>query len=409
MIGALLATAALAAPAPGAPNAEAVTATTVTLAWKAPSGARPRAYRLLRDGRIVRQLAGRRMMVRKLAPKRAYKWSVRAVDRAGNVSRASRATRVVQGDPPPATGAVHAYLLASTDASYAAFRKHYRQIGHVYPTFYDCNRSSAALEGRDDRRIVRFAQDRKVKLLPRFNCQSTATLQRILGEPALREQWLSQIVALVDKHRYDGVNIDFEAIRAEDRDRLTSFIADLAARLHARGKLLSQAVSAKFADNPRHPRSGAFDYQQLARHADVLFVMGWGVHWSQSAPGAQDDIAWVRGVADYVATMPQREKWVLGTMLYGMDWPAGGRGTALHHAEIQALAAARGLSPVFSPEKDAWQLTYTDAAGIAHELWYSDATTVANRVALARERRLGVGFWRLGLEDVRIWASASLG
>ena len=405
----LPATASAAPPAPGAPRALAVTDTTLTLTWSAPKGVELRGYRVLRDGRVVRQLAGRRVKVTNLAPKQAHEWTVKAVDSDGNVSPPSRATRIVQGDPPPATGDVHAYLLASTDKSYEAFRAHYRRIGTVYPTFYDCNRTTASLEGRDNARIVRYAQDRKIKVMARFNCQGTDVLRRILGEPALREQWLDGIVALVDEHGYDGANIDFEAIRADDRDRLTSFIADLSSRLHASGKLLSQAVSAKRVDDPGHPRSGAFDYLQLVKHVDTMFVMGWGVHWSQSAPGAQDDIAWVRGVADYVATMPQREKWVMGTMFYGMDWPAGGKGTALHYDDIQALADAYGIAPVYSPEKDSYRLTYTDAAGVPHELWYSDAGAVGNRHAIARERGLGIGVWRLGQEDERIWDNASLG
>jgi spore germination protein YaaH len=395
--------------APGAPRAAAVTDTTVTLTWAASKGD-VRGYRVVRDGRTVRQVAGRRVKVTNLAPKTAYRWTVRAVGAGGAVSKPSPATRVVQGDPPPATGSVHAYLLASTDASYAAFREHYRQISHVYPTFYDCNRTSGALEGRDNDRIVRYAQDRKVKVLPRVNCQSTAILQRILGEPELREQWLSGIVQLVDEHGYDGINVDFEAIRAEDRDRLTAFVAELASRLHAKGKLLSQALSAKRADNdPSHPRSAAFDYRALAKYADVLFVMGWGVHWSTSAPGAQDDIAWVRQVADYVATLPERSKWVMGTMLYGMDWPSGGKGAALHFSQIEALARDTGIAPVYDASKDAYKLAYKDANGIPHEVWFSDAGAVGHRVALAKERGLGVGFWRLGQEDERVWQDASLG
>jgi len=403
------AAAAAAPPAPGKPRATDITDRTVTLTWAKSEGSL-RGYRVIRDGKIVRQLNQTQVKISNLAPKKTYSWTVRAVDTDGNVGPASPAARVTQADPPPTTGSVHAYLLASTDKSYAAFRKHYRQIGHVYPTFYDCNRKTAALESRHNERIVRYAQDRKVKVLPRFNCQGTDVLTRILGEPELRERWLDGIVEAVDDHGYDGVNIDFEAIRAEDRDKLTSFIAELSERLHDRGKLLSQALSAKRADqDPNHPRSEAFDYRELVKHLDVAFVMGWGLHWAGSAPGAQDDIAWVRQVADYVATLPQREKWVMGTMLYGMDWPHGGKGRALHYDEIQSLAAANGATPVYSAEKDSWLLSYKDASGVPHQLWFSDATNVAKRVDIARERGLGVGVWRLGQEDERIWAHASLG
>jgi spore germination protein YaaH len=40
---------------------------------------------------------------------------------------------------------------------------------------------------------------------------------------------------------------------------------------------------------------------------------------------------------------------------------------------------------------------------VHHEAWYPDAATIARRVRLARDRGLGVGFWRLGREDERIW------
>jgi spore germination protein YaaH len=163
-----------------------------------------------------------------------------------------------------------------------------------------------------------------------------------------------------------------------------------------------------------HPRSTAFDYVELSKHVDHVFVMAWGIHWATSAPGAQDDYAWVRRIADYVASLPRKEKFVMGTMLYGMDWPNGGGSKANEAAgryfdEITALSARYGAAPVYDPAKDSWRLNYTDEAGVPREVWYSDATNVANRLTLARERGLGVGFWRLGQEDERIWDNPIVG
>ncbi len=303
--------------APSAPRANSVTDTSVSLTWTPaplPGGSKLRGYRVLRDGAVVAQVAGEAVDIGNLAPKATYGWSVQAVDTRGYVSAVSPVTPIAQADPPATTGDAHAFLLASTDASYEAFRKHYRKVGTVSPTFWDCNTATAAIEGRNDAPIVTYAQDRKVKVLPRFNCQSTATLTRILNEPALRAGWLDTIVAYADQFGYDGVNVDFEAVRAEDRDALTSFVAELAARLHARGKLISQAVSAKTVDVMGHPRSTAFDYVELSKHVDTIFVMAWGVHWATSAPGAQDDIAWVTKVADYVASLPAQ-----GEVRHGHD------------------------------------------------------------------------------------------
>jgi len=403
--------------APSAPRANSVTDTSVSLTWDPaplPSGSQLRGYRVLRDGAVVAQVAGAAADIANLAAKATYGWSVQTVDTRGYVSPPSPVTPIAQADPPATTGDAHAFLLASTDASYAAFRTHYRQLGTVSPTFWDCNTATAAVEGRNDAPIVTYAQDRKVKVLPRFNCQRTAIVQKILNDPTTRAAWLDTITAYVDQFGYDGVNIDFEAVRAEDRDALTAFVAELAARLHARGKLLSQAVSAKTVDVMGHPRSTAFDYVELSKHVDAVFVMAWGIHWATSAPGAQDDISWVRRVADYVASLPRKEKFVMGTMLYGMDWPNGGgsianEATGRYFDDITALSARYGAAPVYSPEKDSWQLNYTDESGVPHEVWYSDASNVANRMQIARERGLGIGFWRLGQEDTRIWQHPLVG
>jgi spore germination protein YaaH len=250
-------------------------------------------------------------------------------------------------------------------------------------------------------------------VLARYNCQRTAVVSQILNDPAMRATWLDRMVADVDRYGYDGINLDFEAILAEDRDALTAFVAELASRLHARGKLLSQAVSAKIADVKNHPRSTAFDYVELSKHLDTVFVMAWGIHWATSAPGAQDDLPWVTKVADYVASLPRKEKFVMGTMLYGMDWPNGGgaknEATGRFYDDIMALSARHGVAPVYSPANDSWQLKYTDEAGVPHEIWYSDHNAVGNRMKIARDRGLGIGFWRLGQEDTRIWAHPLVG
>lgn len=401
---------------PSAPRPNSVTDTSVSLTWDAaalPNGSQLRGYRVLRDGAVVAQVAAPAADIGNLAPKATYGWSVQAVDTRGYVSPPSPVTPIAQADPPATTGDAHAFLLASTDASYAAFRQYYRRIGTVSPTFWDCD-PNGAVEGRNDAPIVTYAQDRKVKVLARYNCQRTAVVSKILNDPATRSAWLDTMVAATEQYGYDGINLDFEAITAADRNALTAFVAELAARLHARGKLLSQAVSAKTVDVMGHPRSTAFDYVELSKHVDTIFVMAWGIHWATSTPGAQDDLAWVTSVANYVASLPRKEKFVMGTMLYGMDWPNGGGSKAneasgRYFDDIMALSARYGAAPVYSPEKDSWRLSYTDEAGVPHEVWYSDATSVANRLKIARDRGLGVGFWRLGQEDTRIWQNPLVG
>jgi spore germination protein YaaH len=380
----------------------------LTLSWS-PSTA-PRgtvaSYRVYRDGKVLRGVKGLSMRVTNLAAAASHVFTVAAVDSSGWVSAPSAPAQVSTAPPVPSTGSAHAFVLASTGVSFSDFRAHYRNVGVIYPTYFDCT-ATADLSGRDDPLITGWSKLRGVKVLPRFNCQSTAVLHRILTEPALRARWIDQMVATVQQNGYDGMNLDFEAGAAADRSAFTSFFTELASRLHQNGKLLSIAVSGKWADLPDHPRSTFYDYQALAQNADWVFVMAWGIHWRTSAPGPIEDIAWVKAVMDYTATIPNSRRFVIGTPFYGFDWPNGGGtsnpATPLEYGDIQAIVRRTGATPRHDSASDSMTFSYQDGSGTPHEVWYTDAGTTHTRMQMARDHGFGVGFWRLGNEDQRVW------
>ena len=139
--------------APRAPWATAVGATTLSLAWNRPKlrkGSKLRGYRVLRDGLVVSQVAVRSASRINLAAKSTHDWSVATVDTRGYASKpSSRHAHPAAG--PAADDRCRARLPARLDgASFTAFRKHYMQIGVVYPTFFDCNLATGAIEGADE-------------------------------------------------------------------------------------------------------------------------------------------------------------------------------------------------------------------------------------------------------------------
>ena len=397
---------------PGRVRVRRVGGSAVRLIWKrsARRGGRIAGYRIFRNGLLVRQVHGRSGRDRGLAPGTSYRFAVAAVDTQGYQSAPARIA-VSTAMPDPTRGRAHAFLLASTDESFRDLQRHYRQIGTVYPTYFECRSADAAITGSEDRLVTSWARLRGIQVLPRLDCQRPTALHSILTQPDRRDATIATLVDLVRRHGYDGINIDFENGAATDRDALTAFIARLAERIHAIGKRLTVEVSAKY-EHTTTGRSGFYDYEALGAVADHVFVMNWGWHWTTSDPGAPDDMGLCRKVADYVASMPTKTRFVLGTHMYGMDWPNGGgpshKATALEHADVQALIARYAPTPALDSASDAWTFKYLDASGTPHEVWYPDATTIARRVQLARDRGLGIGFWRLGREDQRIWSDPQI-
>jgi spore germination protein YaaH len=368
-------------------------------------------YRVYRDGKVLRGVQSISTRITNLAAGSSHVWTVAAVDSSGWLSPQSAPANISTAPPIPSTGTAQAFVLASTDASFADFRAHYRQVGVVYPTYFDCS-AAADLTGKDDPFITSWSRARGVKVLPRFNCQRTDVLNRILNDGTLRARWIDQIVSLVQQNGYDGANLDFEAGLASDRAAYTSFFTELASRLHASGKLLSVAVSAKTADVANHPRSSFFDYNALAQQADWVFVMSWGIHWRTSGPGSLDDISWMRAVMDYIATIPGHERFVIGTALYGFDWANGGGGAnpaaPYEFSETQGLIDRVGATPRFDDATGSMTFSYRDGSGNSHDVWYANAATTHLRMQEARNHGLGIGFWRLGSEDQSMWDDALL-
>lgn len=390
-------------------EAMSVSESSIGAQWQASTVGNGRivGYRVLRDGVVVRQVRTTSTVLDNLAASSDYRISIVAVDGLGYQSAPSAEAIARTQDPVPTSGHAHAYLLATTDQSFADFRAHYRQIGYVYPTYYDCN-GNLDLLGHDDPLVSQWAQARRVMLMPRVNCQGTTKVHRLLTEQPLRDHWLDMIESLAVDNGYDGISLDLEAGAGSDRAAMSSFVSELAARLHSHGKLLTLAVSPKTWDNPTHPRGGIFDYPHLSQDADWLVVMTWGVHWSTSAPGAQDELPWARSVADYVATLPLHRKFIYGTNLYAMDWPAGGGpghpAETEQYGELVPRLPGLGATIGLDTRVDGMHATYTDGNGVDHDVWYPDAGTTGRRMQMAHDDGFGgVGFWRLGMEDQRVW------
>ncbi len=401
--------------APGAPGdlqVGRVTDFDADLGWSAARAGSSRVvgYRIYRNDVLLGQVRGLSGTASNLAPATDYQFTVAAIDSAGYLSAPAGPAAVRTAMPPPTEGSAHAFLLATTDESFHDLRRHYRQIGTLYPTYFNCG-SDASVRGRDDPLVTRWAQIRKIAVMPRFDCQRPDTLHAFLNNRKMRLSLIGDIVELVQRHEYEGINLDFEAGYAEDRTAFTYFAAQLARRLHLVGAKLSLEVSAKYVGFET-ARSAFYDYPGLGAVADYVFVMNWGWHWVTSTPGAPDDLYRFIKVADYVATMPTKARFVLGMPMFGVDWPNGGgpanRGTPLEHADVIGQISLLGATPAWDPVQGGYHFAYTDQGGAWHDVWYTNAATVGTRIRIARARGLGIGLWRLGREDPAIWADPLL-
>lgn len=330
---------------------------------------------------------------------------------AGLLATPHTARAGVAGPRPATRAQVQAFLLASAPDSLRDLEAHARSISTVYPTYFYCETPSGRILGAGVPAITAAARALGKPVLPRFSCQEQSAVHRILTEPVARASTLAGLVGIARDPSYRGLSLDLENDGAADREALSAFVATLAARLHRLGKKLTVVVDGVTEERPGSS-TAFYDDRALSAAADTVFVLAWGAHWEGSAPGPIAPLSYVEGVASYLGSLPHASRFVLGTPMFGLDWPEqdgqAGRATAYQYAGIVSLARSFGAGPVRDPASGEMTFAYTGPEGVAHRVWYLDATAIAARMRIALAHGLRIGVWRLGREDQALWSSAFL-
>jgi spore germination protein YaaH len=227
-------------------------------------------------------------------------------------------------------------------------------------------------------------------------------MARVLHNPAMATQQVAEIVALVDSNHYAGIDLDYENLRAGDRQAFTAFVTSLAGALHARGKILSVALFAKASDAGYAPRNVAQDYAAIGKAADQVRLMGYDYHWATSPPGPVAPIYWIRDVIRYAKTQIPASKIILGIPEYGYDWSRG-FGAAITWLQAFRLSRQYHVQPRYDASSQSPWFTYTDASHHKHTVWFENAESAQAKLDVAQ----GVGgayLWMYGYADPGTWS-----
>ncbi|MDI3547830.1 MAG: hypothetical protein PWR10_1482 [Halanaerobiales bacterium] len=296
----------------------------------------------------------------------------------------------------------HVNWLTAEANSYESLKNNWRNIDMVAPFWYTVN-PDGSIESRYggyQYEVNSFASNRDIKVLPLINNNQRNNM--ILVDPNIRTKAVNNIVNLVDKYDFDGVNIDFEFIPPWTRNGYTAFIKELSSKLRRRDKLITISVFPKI-DVPLELQ-GAYDYATLGSLVDRIVIMTYDNHWSGGPAGPIAPINWVEENIKYALEYIPADKILLGIANYGYDWPPVGAARDLSAKKALELAHEKGAEIKWSEKFQSPFYYYWDEQGQKHEVWFESSSSMAFKLDLVNKYNLqGIAIWRLGNETDHFW------
>ena len=240
-----------------------------------------------------------------------------------------------------------------------------------------------------------------------LTCFDDDVMTAVLTNTSRRSSLVEALGDAVDSVGAHGVSVDCEGVPGALRDPLTDFVVELQER-----------VDEVTIATPAIDWSDAFDKAALSIHADAIFIMGYGYHWSGGSPGPVaplvggapwNDWSLSDTVETYVDEGADPARLVLGLPLYGRTWPTTDNsvpGTATASGTAVSLSSAVDLAATHGRLYDEVTDTPYTFVSSTSQTWYDDSDSLQLKIHWAVERGLaGVGFWALNYEagDPAFW------
>ncbi|HDR8183487.1 TPA: spore protein O [Bacillus thuringiensis] len=279
--------------------------------------------------------------------------------------------------------------------------------------------SDGTVDGEVPKEVLSYSQNNKIKsyaALSNFNNNTnyfdSELAHNVLSNPAKRNKLINQIYSIVVKYKYEGVNIDLENIKPEDRDLLTTFVKETSKKFHSSGHSVMVSVPAKNEDSYWNTWTWPFDYAQLGKNADFLQVMTYDEHGTWSEPGSTISKPWLEENLNYTTRMVDNKKIIMGIPAYGNDWDLNDKNNnkMLAWKDVNELIQKTNATPHRDVASGSMVFTYTDNNHHKHEVWYEDETSIKQKTHYTITKNLaGVSVYAIGQENKQFWTAISNG
>lgn len=285
----------------------------------------------------------------------------------------------------------------------------------ISPTWFELGKNKDGqfyVKNKADPAYVKWAHERGYQVWALFSNSFDPDLTtEMLSSYDTRMGVIREIAHFAQMYHLQGINIDFENVYLEDKDRFTQFVREMTPILREQGLVVSIDVTIR-GGSPMW--SLFYDREKLGQVVDYMIVMTYDEHWASSpVAGSVASLPWVeKGMTDIMEhDKVPASKLILGVPFYTRIWTeetdAEGNvkvtSRAVSMREVEETIERHGLTPVFLEDLGQHYVEFEED-GKTHKIWIEDETSMRLRAQLVNKYNFaGIASWRRGFEKPEIW------
>ena len=234
------------------------------------------------------------------------------------------------------------------------------------------------------------------------NMTHSVDMFALLSSTTKRARLIENLIAAALEYELDGINIDFEDLRAPTGPHFVQFIRELSIPCRELGLVLSVDNYVPYGFNEFYGRT------EQGIFADYVVIMGYDEHFAGSdKAGSVASINFVEHGIIATAQQVPLEKVINGVPFYTRIWETKGANVSSQAVGMETARQwvdNRGLTPQWDEETCQYYAEHKDADGVFHQVWLEDARSLSVKFNVMAANDIGgVAFWRLGMETPDVW------
>lgn len=282
-------------------------------------------------------------------------------------------------------------------------------VNVVSPTWYELKNINGEISSKYSSEYYNRAKEYGYEIWPIVtngidsSSYSADDTSKMLNSEKNRENFIKNLIEIAKDNKLDGINIDFEAMKDDDREMFTQFIREMAPMFRRNNiKLSVDMYFVKYIDR-----------EEIGKVADYVVLMGYDQRgaWSSDI-GSIAEISWVeKNINSLIndSKIPSN-KIILGVPFYTRLWISK-VGNAKPTTRVYTMKNCQeflqeyGVTPVW--DEDAGQ-NYAEykSGNVTYQLWIEDKDSIKRRVETVNKYHLaGITGWRKGFETKDIWTT----